>query len=30
MSLKTAEHMTWHHSHNVVDGVMVYLSNGET
>jgi len=29
MSLKTAEHMTWHQSHDVVDGVMVHPSDGE-
>jgi hypothetical protein len=29
MSRKTAEHMTWHQSHDAVDGVMMYPSNGE-
>jgi len=29
MSLKTAEHMTWHQSHDAVDGVMVHSSNSE-
>jgi hypothetical protein len=29
MSPRTAEHMTWHQSHHVVDGVMVHLSDGE-
>jgi hypothetical protein len=29
MSLKTAEHMTWHQSHDVVDGVMVHPSDDE-
>jgi len=29
MSPKTAEHMTWHQSHDAIDGVMVHLSGGE-
>jgi len=29
MSPKTAEHMTWHQSHDAVDGVMVHLYNNE-
>ena len=29
MSSNTAEHMTWHQSHNTVDGVMMHPSNGE-
>jgi hypothetical protein len=29
MSLRTAEHMTWHQSHHAVVGVMVHPSNGE-
>jgi hypothetical protein len=29
MSSKTIEHMTWHQSHDAVDGVMVHPSNGE-
>jgi hypothetical protein len=29
MSARTAEHMTWHQSHDAVDGVMVHPSNGE-
>jgi len=29
MSLRTAEHMTWHQAHDVVDGVMVHHSDGE-
>ena len=29
MSPRIAEHMTWHQSHHVVDGVMVHLSDGE-
>jgi len=29
MSQKTIEHMTWHHSHDVVDKVMVHPYNGE-
>ena len=29
MSPRTVEHMTWHQSHHVVDGVMVHPSNGE-
>jgi hypothetical protein len=29
MSPRTAEHMTWHQSHHVVDGVMVHPSNGK-
>jgi hypothetical protein len=29
MSPKTVEHMTWHHSYDVVDGVIVHLSGGE-
>ena len=30
MYTKTVEHITWHHSHIVVDGVMVHSINGET
>jgi len=29
MSLKTVEHMTWHQLHDVVNGVMVHLSDGK-
>jgi hypothetical protein len=29
MSPRTAKHMTWHKSHDAVDEVMVYPSNGE-
>jgi hypothetical protein len=29
MSPRIAEHMTWHQSYNVVDGVMVHPSDGE-
>jgi hypothetical protein len=29
MSLKTIEHMTWHQLHDVVNGVMVHLSDGK-
>jgi hypothetical protein len=29
MSPRTDEHMTWHQSHDAVDGVMVHPSNGE-
>jgi hypothetical protein len=29
MSSKTAEYMTWNHSHDAVDGVMVHSSDGE-
>ena len=29
MSPKTVEHMTWHQSYNVVDGVMVYPFDSE-
>jgi hypothetical protein len=29
MFSKTDEHMTWHHLNDIVDGVMVYPSNGE-
>jgi hypothetical protein len=29
MSSRTAEHMTWHQSHNMIDGVMVHPSDGE-
>ena len=29
MSLKTVEHITLHHSHDAVDRVMVYPSDGE-
>ena len=29
MSPRTAEHMTWHQSHDAVDGVMVHPSDGE-
>jgi len=28
MSPRTAQHMTWHQSHDVVDGVMVHPSDG--
>jgi len=28
-SPKTNEHITWHHSHDAVDGVMRHSSNGE-
>jgi len=30
MSSRTAEHVTWHQSHNAVDGVMLHPSDGET
>ena len=30
MSPKTAEHMTWHQSHDVVDGVTVHPSDSES
>jgi hypothetical protein len=30
ISLRTAEHMTWHQAHDAVDGVMVHSSNGES
>jgi hypothetical protein len=30
MSLKTIEHMTWHHSYDTMDKVIVHSSNGET
>jgi hypothetical protein len=30
MSSKTVEHMTWHQSHNAVDGVMIHPSDSET
>jgi hypothetical protein len=30
MSLKTVEHMTWHHSYDTMDKVIVHSSNGET
>jgi hypothetical protein len=30
MSSKTIEHLTWHHSHDVVDGVMVHHSDDKT
>jgi hypothetical protein len=30
MSPRTAEHMTWHQSHDVVDGVMLHPSDSET
>ena len=29
MSRRTAEHMTWHQTHDAVDGVMVHPSDGE-
>ena len=29
MSLKIVEHMTWHHSHDIVDEVMVYPFDGK-
>ena len=29
MSQRTAEHMTWHQTHDAVDGAMVHPSNGE-
>jgi hypothetical protein len=29
MSPRTAEHMTWHQSHDAIDGVMVHPSDGE-
>jgi hypothetical protein len=29
MSPRIAEHMTWHQSHDAIDGVMVYPSDGE-
>jgi len=29
MSPKTVEYMTWNHSHDVANKVMVHLSNGE-
>jgi hypothetical protein len=29
MSLRTAEHMTWHQSHHAADGVMVHPSDSE-
>jgi hypothetical protein len=29
MSPRTAEHMTWHQTHDAVDGVMVHPSDGE-
>jgi len=29
MSPRTVEHMTWHQSHDAVDGVMVHRSDGE-
>jgi len=29
MSPRTAEHMTWHQSHDAVDGVIVHPSDGE-
>jgi hypothetical protein len=29
MSPRTAEHITWHQSHDTVDWVMVYPFNGE-
>jgi hypothetical protein len=29
MSPKTVEHITWHHSHGIVYGVMVHPSNYE-
>jgi hypothetical protein len=30
VSPKTIEHMTWYHSHDEVDEVMVHSFNGET
>jgi hypothetical protein len=30
MSPKIVEHTTWHHSHDMVDGVMVHLFDGKT
>ena len=30
MSPRTVEHMTWHQSHDAVDGVMMHPSDGET
>jgi hypothetical protein len=29
MTLKIDKHMTWHHSHDAIDGVMMHPSNGE-
>jgi hypothetical protein len=29
MSPRIVEHMTWHQSHDAVDGVMVHPSDGE-
>jgi hypothetical protein len=29
ISPMTVEHMTWHHSHDTMDGVMVQLSGGK-
>jgi hypothetical protein len=29
MSSRTAEHMTWHQSHDAVDGVMMHPSESE-
>ena len=29
MSPRTAEHMTWHQTHDAIDGVMVHPSDGE-
>jgi len=29
MSPKTIEHITWHHLHDAVDGVMVHPSDDE-
>ena len=29
MSPRTTEHMTWHQTHDAVDGVMVHPSDGE-
>jgi hypothetical protein len=29
MSPKTTKHVTWRHSHDAVDGVMMYASNVE-
>jgi hypothetical protein len=29
MSPRTAEHMTWHQSHDAVNGMMVHPSDGE-
>jgi hypothetical protein len=29
MSPNSTKHMTWHHLHDMVDGMMVHLSDGE-